>query len=470
MTVAKEEQKITTEDLGRLPINQLLHYYMMPAIVSSLVSALYNIVDRIFIGQFVSGLAMAGLAVTFPVLMLLQAIGVLIGVGASSRISIMLGQGRKEEAEKLLGTAFLVQIIITVIVLALMFPFLDQILLAFGASSQTLPYAREYLVIVVPFNIFSKITYFLSGVMRSTGHPRKSMNVNILGAGLNIVLDAVFVLGFGMGIDGVAFATGISMLVTAIYSMEHFFNKKESEILLRTRNFRWNTQYVKDILTIGVAPFAVHVTASLVSYVKNTSLLRFGGDYAIGAYGVVNSISTLILMGIFGMSIAMQPIVGYNYGANNIPRVREAYLRVRRINVIIGLVGTLLAFFFPYALARIFTNDPNILVVTEVAVRIELAALWAVGFQVTTGQFFQSIGYANQALILSLSRQFLFLIPLIYGLPRLGMGLNGIWWASPIADTLSLLLAIYFIRKFIRRHDDWVPLPDEDGDDQEAVA
>lgn len=442
-------QHITTSDLGRLPVSKLLRYYAIPSVIGSVVNSLYNVVDRIFIGQGVNSLAISGLAVTFPILIFLQAFGVLVGVGAASRISILLGQKQKDKAENLLGNAFALSLITSISTIILIMVFLNDLLLSFGASEATLPYARDYLMVVIPGNVFANLTYSYNAVMRSTGYPRKAMITMIIGAVLNVILNPIFLFVFDMGIQGVAWATVISMFVTMIFVLQHFTDKRNL-LNIKAKYFKLKWDYIKGILSIGIAPFAMHLTASTVNLIKNTSLLKYGGDYAIGAYGIVNSIAVLILMVVMGLSMGMQPVVGYNYGAGHMHRVREAYTRTVRINTFIGLMGTLLALFFPKILVMMFTTDQTMIDVTIPAVKIELAAMWVVGFQSTTGQFFQSIGAAWRSLVISLSRQVIFLIPMIYILPKF-WGLTGVWIASPASDLLSGLISssmlIYFARK-----------------------
>lgn len=455
----QKEKTITANDLGESPVSSLLRYYAVPSLIGSIVNSLYNVIDRIFIGQGVGSLAISGLAVTFPILLFFQAFGVLIGAGASARISILLGQKRQEDAESLLGNAFVLTMLTSLTLITLMMLYLDEMLLGFGASVDTLPYAKSYLTIVIPGNIFANLTYSYSAIMRATGYPRKSMTAMIIGAVLNIILDAVFIYIFDMGIRGVAWATVISMFISSIYVMHHFTDN-ESLIRIRTKNFKLSTSHVIGIISIGVAPFAIHLTASLVNLIKNTSLVTYGGDYAVGAYGIVNSIAVLVIMTMMGFSIAMQPIVGYNFGAGKMQRVREAYFTTRKINILIGLAGTVTSVLVPRILAMMFTTDDQLLSVSERAIRIELLALWAVGFQMTTGQFFQSIGSAWRALIISLSRQIIYLIPLIYFLPRIGMGLDGVWAASPIADVMALITAYVMLRLFSKKlhHQSNIPM------------
>lgn len=443
--------KVTAQDLGTLPITQLLKYYALPSLVGSIVNSLYNVIDRIFIGQGVGSLALSGLAITFPILIFFQAFGVLIGAGSSARISILLGQKREKEAESLLGNAFVLTMLTSLVLITLMMVFLDPLLMSFGASAATLPFAREYLVIVIPGNIFANLTYSYSAIMRATGYPRKSMNAMIIGAILNVVLDALFIFVWDMGIQGVAWATVISMLVSSIYVMQHFRDPK-SLLRIKPRYFKLHKRHIIGIVSIGIAPFAIHITASLVNVIKNSSLVHYGGDFAVGANGIVNSIATLIIMMMMGFTLAMQPVVGYNYGAGLKHRVQEAYQTTRKINVFIGIIGSLVSLLAPQWLATLFTHDPELLEVTSRAIRIELLALWAVGFQMTTGQFFQSIGSAWRAVIISLSRQIFFLIPLLYFLPRAGLMLDGIWAAAPISDFLALITSAVMMYRYRKRH------------------
>lgn len=445
-----KEKTISAHDLGILPIGNLLRYYAIPSIVGSMVNSLYNVVDRIFIGQGVGGLAISGLALTFPILLFLQAFGVLVGVGASSRISILLGQKQRDDAENLLGNAFLLSIILSLSTISISYIFMEPLLYAFGASADTLPYAKAYLGIVIPGNIFANLTFSYNAVMRSTGYPRKAMVTMIIGAVLNVILDAILILGLKWGVRGAAWATVLSMFVGMLFVLNHFTDKRNI-VRIRPKYFRLQWQYIGGIISIGVAPFVMQLAASMVQVLKNTSLVKYGGDYAVGAHGISNSIATLIFMLIFGLSLGMQPIVGYNYGAGNIDRVKEAYFKTIKINVTIGLIGMLLIHFFPYFMVRFFTTDRELLDMATIASKTETFAFWAVGFQVTTVHFFQSIGSAWRSLILSVSRQIVFLIPAIFILPNF-WGLNGVWMATPTADLLACTLAVFMIITFLKRY------------------
>lgn len=435
--------------LANDPIKSLLKYYAIPSIVGQVVNSLYNIVDRVYIGHFVGSLAISGLAITFPILLFLQAFGVLIGAGAASRISILLGQKNTDTAEQVLGNAVVLSLLFSLSAITVSYIFMDPLLRAFGASEQILPYARDYLEIVVPGNIFANLTFSYNAVIRATGHPRKAMVTMMIGAVLNVILDPIFIIGFDMGIRGAAWATVVSMFVGMIWVGAHFYSK-DSLLRIRSRNFRLRRQYVAAILSIGISPFLVNFAASLISVVRNNVLSYYGGDLAVGAYGIVNSIASLILMVVLGLAFGMQPIVGYNYGAGNKKRVLETLWTTARVNTITGGIGTLLALFAPQILVLIFTTDPELIAVTVPAIQIELSMMWAVGFMITVTQFFQSIGMAWRTIILSLSRQVIFLIPLLIIFPRY-MGLTGAWVAPPVADLVALVLSILMLVHFLRR-------------------
>lgn len=444
--------------LGTEPIGKLLRHYALPAIVGSVVNVLYNVVDRIFIAQGVSSLALSGLAVTLPVMTFVQAFSILIGAGAASRISILLGQKKRDEAENLLGNAFLLSIISSATVITGCMIFIRPMLLQFGASEASLPYALDYLAIVLPGNIFANITYSYNAVMRSTGYPKKAMYTMLIGAVLNFILDPIFIFGFGWGIQGAAIATVISMVIGMIWVLRHFLSK-DSLLQIRPKYFKLHKRYVLSILSIGVSPFMVQLLASLVNVIKNASLYKYGqlspiteysGDMAVASMGIVSSIAMLILMVTFGISQGIQPIIGYNYGAANYARVKKTFKLAAAFNVSLGLIGALMAVFIPNLLARIFTQDPHLISVSATAISVEIMAMWAVGFQITSVQFFQSIGKAWRAMILSFSRQAIFLIPLLLILPRF-YGIMGVWAASPVADVLSASLSVIFVTVYFKK-------------------
>ena len=433
-------------ELETKKISKLVWRYALPAIVGTMVNATYNIVDRVFIGQGVGALAISGLAVTFPVMNLTAALGMLVGAGASSRISINLGKKDPERAEKILGNSFLLTIVLNLIFITLLMIFLEPILMAFGASEETYPYARDYLQIILPGNIFVTMTYSFNSMMRASGYPQKAMYTMLIGAALNMILDPIFIFVFGMGIAGVAWATVISMFIGMIFVMYHF-TRKTTTLRLRKKNIRFERDILIAIVSIGLSPFFMQVAASGVAVLMNTSLKNYGGDLAIGAYGILLSLFMLITMFVIGLNQGLQPIIGYNYGAQIYDRVKAAFYYGVKIATVVTTLGFLFGVFFPRIFARAFTSDAQLLDLAENAMRISIVAFPLVGFQVVISGYFQSIGQAKKSIILSLSRQLIFLIPSIIILPRM-FGLDGVWAATPVSDFLASLLALtFFIRQ-----------------------
>ena len=433
-------------ELETKKISKLVWNYALPAIVGTMVNATYNIIDRVFIGQGVGALAISGLAVTFPVMNLTAALGMLDGAGASSRISINLGKKDPERAEKILGNSFLLTIVLNLIFITLLMIFLEPILMAFGASEETYPYARDYLQIILPGNIFVTMTYSFNSMMRASGYPQKAMYTMLIGAFLNIILDPIFIFVFGMGIAGVAWATIISMFIGMLFVMYHF-TRKTTTLRLRKKNIRFEKDILVAIISIGLSPFFMQVAASGVAVLMNTSLKNYGGDLAIGAYGILMSLLMLITMFVIGLNQGLQPIIGYNYGAEIYDRVKAAFYYGIKIATVVTTLGFLFGVFYPRVFARAFTSDLQLLDLAENAMRISIVAFPLVGFQVVISGYFQSIGQAKKSIILSLSRQLIFLIPSIIILPRF-FGLNGVWAATPVSDFMAALLAFYF---FIRQ-------------------
>ena len=404
------QQSITDTELTleTKKISVLVWEYSIPAIIGTLVNSLYNIVDRIFIGQGVGAYAISGLAITFPVTILASSLGMLVGVGAASRISISLGERKKHTAEQILGNSLMLILLFNAVVMTLFYVFLDPILLAFGATDNTLPYAREYLQIVLIGNIFISLCYSFNNMMRASGYPKKAMITMLIGALLNIILDPVFIFVFDLGIAGVAWATVISMFVGMLFVMHHFV-QDSSLIRLRKENIRLNKNIVFAIVSIGLSPFFMQVAASGVAVLLNTSLLKHGGDLAVGAYGILNSMLLIIIMTVVGLNQGTQPIIGYNYGAGNFLRVKDTFFYTVKVATIITSAGFIIGMFFPRQFASAFTSDKALLEIAENGIRLSLLAFPLVGFQVVAGNFFQSIGQAKKAIVQSLSRQIIFL-------------------------------------------------------------
>ena len=435
--------KTATAGLEHEEVGRLLLKYSLPAIVGMLVASLYNIVDRVFIGQGVGPMAISGLSLTLPLSTMVAAIGTLVGVGASSRISIVLGMKDLKWARNILGNAFALTFLLSAFLITLSMIYMDEVLVAFGGSEQTIPYAKAYLNIVIPGSVLTNLSYSFSGIMRAAGYPQKSMYTILIGVGLNVVLDPIFIFGFGMGIEGAAVATVISMFASAVFVMAHFFNRRHP-VHFRWNCFRPKKRIIRNIVSIGMAPFLMNLTASAVNVLMNHQLVRGGGDLAIGAYGIVNSFSILIVMCVMGLCQGMQPIVGYNYGAQKYKRMKDVLLLTIRVAFVIMGVGWLLGELAPRALVSAFTTDPDLLEMATRGMRLVCLMLPVVGFQIVVSTFFQSISKAPKAIFMGLTRQVIFLIPLLYLFSH-WWGLFGVWLSIPVSDLLAALVALLFL-------------------------
>lgn len=448
------EHQERTRRLAEAPLRSLLAHYAIPATVGTMVTALYNIVDRIFIGQGVGDYAIAGLALTFPILIFLQAFGMLVGAGASARVSIFLGQGDTEGAERVLGQAIVLTLLTQAMVITPSMIWMKPLLEAFGGSERTIPYAVEYLQVTVPGNIFMTLCFSYNAVMRASGYPRKAMYTMIIGAVLNTMLDALFIYGFGWGIAGAAWATVLSMIVSAAFVLSHFFSR-ESIIRFRRRHIGFSLGPIWAIASIGLSPFAVQLLGSLVSILFNRSFKAFSptpeeADLAIGAYGIVNGYAMVGVMLMLGISQGMQPIVGFNYGAGLYARVRKTFRLCAGINTAVGLAVVISVLVASDFIASVFAKSPEIQAVGANALRKGLLGFAFVGFQITATQFLQSLGVARRSLLLSISRQTLFFIPLLLIMPPL-LGVDGVWYAASISDTSSGILGMILINWQMRR-------------------
>ena len=439
--------------LGESPIPKLLWYYSLPSLVGTLAGALYNIIDRIYIGQGVGALAISGLALTFPIMNLLGAFGMLVGHGAAARVSLLLGNGNTREANAILPNTLILSLFFYLIVSSLCYIFLDPILYAFGGSEQTLPYARKYLRIIIPGHIFTSLSYAYTNIMRASGHPMRAMNTLILGALLNVILDPIFIFAFNMGIRGAAYATVLSMFISCAWIM-HFYFRKNNTLSFRkpkSNNSQLsilNSQF--SILSIGLSSFLLHTATSLVNVLMNHTLQRYGGDLAIGAFGIMTSFTSLIVIAIVGMAQGMQPILGYNYGASQFARVRPTLKICAITATIITSIGCICAVSFPNLIARCFTSDPDLLRITTNGLRIYASTFFIVGFHIITTNYFQSIGRAGVSIFLSLSRQILLLIPFILLFPPL-WNLNGAWLAQPASNIISAAIAVIILSIHLKK-------------------
>ena len=434
-----------TKELETKSISALLWAYALPSIVSHIIASIYNIVDRVFLGQCVGALAIAGLAITMPIMNIIHAFGSLVGAGSAARMSIILGKKDYKWAEDILGNSLLLTFLFGFLFVTGGYVFMDRILTAFGASAETISYAREYMDIVLPGMFMTTLSFNLTGLMRATGYPTKSMWIMAGGAILNIGLDALFIYVLDWGIAGAAWATTISMTCTGVLSVIHFLQRSS---FIRFRRHAWKPKlYIfRNILLIGMSPFLMNIAASAVVALLNNQLLRYGGDLAVGAYGLANTFGSMSVMLILGLCQGMQPIAGYNYGAGHPLRLKEVYTLTRRINMLIGLAGALLALTLPHAMLRMFTKEEELIQIGIPAMRFMLVMFPLVGFTITNSNFFQSIDKPWIAIVTSLSRQVLFLIPMIYIVPKLFIsmgyeGLTGVWASLTISDVLGAALA-----------------------------
>lgn len=436
--ITKENERL--RKLATSPVGRLLWEYSLPAVVGMLVMSLYNVVDRIFIGQVVGPEAIAGLAITFPLMNITTAIGVLVGVGSCTRISIALGRKNHSLAERYLGNAATLTIVNGIVYIAAFMIFIDPILYAFGAREMTLPYARTYMLWVLPGLLLTNIAFGLNNVLRATGYPQKAMMTMLIGAITNVILDAVFVLMLDWGMVGAAIATDIAMLVSAIFVVSHFFDKKVN-LRFRRGTFRLKGRLVWSIVSIGSPQAIINVASCLINIVVNHSLLKHGGDIAIGAAGIFITFVSILTTIVLGITMGLQPIIGYNYGAGNMHRVKRATWIAIGVSTCVTIFGGVLGCTIPDLIARAFTSDKHLIDITEVCLRNALWAFPVVGFQIIATNFFQSIGATGYSMFMSLSRQVIFLIPLLLWLPNV-MEIVGVWISFPIADLCATVCAV----------------------------
>ena len=447
-------QKQITE-LGTASIRSLLLKYAMPGIIAMTAMSLYNMVDSIFIGHGVGALALSGLTVAKPFMDICAAFGTLVGVGASSLVAIKLGEKDYRSANDILANVIILNVILGAIIMVVGLFWLDPILYAFGASEATIVYAREYMEIILLGNILTHIYYGLNSMLRSVGHPRISMYATILAVSLNVILDPIFIFVLDMGVRGAALATILSQLVSVIVELIIFLNPKEV-IHFHRGIWRLRRDITMRALGIGTAPFLMHMAACFVVIVLNNQLLRYGGDMEIATFGMTNRFIFFFVMIVMGIQQGIQPIVGYNYGAQLYQRMLRAFkLAVYCATCVMSFLF-LFGEIWPEGFIRLFTHDEALIAQSITPARIMLAVMFAIGFPMITGNFYTSIGMAPKAIFLSLTRQVLFLIPLIIGLPLLFESLGiapiwGVWWSWPISDSLSVITAMIVFNRDMRK-------------------
>ena len=444
-------------ELGTEKIGSLLRKYAVPGIIAQTAASLYNMVDSIYIGHIpdVGPYAISGLAVTFPLMNISIALGTLVGVGAMTLISILLGQKNYETAGKVLSNTLTLNLIVGILFTIVTLVFLDPILYFFGASERTIPFARDYMTIIILGNTFAHLMHGFNGIIRCSGHPKTAMGLTLFTVISNAILDPVFIFALGLGIKGAALATVICQLMALVYTFK-FLSDKKHFLHFSKPVFRLEKRIAKQSLAIGVGPFMMNVAASLVALFVNQQLRKYGGDLAIGAYGIVNRFVMLFAMICMGFNQGLQPIAGYNYGARQYKRVREIFVLTAKWEVLVTTVCFLIAMFIPELAVGMFTNDPELKALAARGLRITTSGFALVGFGMASGNFFQCLGMVKKSIFLSLSRQLLFLLPFIYTLP-LWFQETGVWISFPISDILNIIvsaiLIINIFKKFKRLKD-----------------
>jgi len=441
------------EELREAHVGRLMLKYFIPAFIGVFVNALYNIVDRIFIGQGVGAEALSGISVIFPVMLIMMGFGMLIGIGTGVYVSINLGKKNMERAEKTLGTGFALMLIVSVVIMIVTYTLKVPILRSFGSNEETFKYANEYLDIILGGVSFMVIGFSLNNVIRSEGNAKVAMTSMILSSVTNIILDPIFIFWLDMGVKGAAYATVISMFVLMIWVLYHFLKSDRSIIKLKKKNIRIEWGIMVEIVAIGMAPFSMQIAGSFVQGLLNKKLIDFGGDLAVGAMGIINSVLTLVIMAIVALNMASQPIIGFNYGAKSVERIKQALRISLTAATLIAIVSFVVLEAVPGAIVKVFNKDSETLFnIATRGLRLVILALPIVGYQVVASNFFQAIGKAGLSMFTTLFRQVLGLIPLLFILPGF-LGIDGIWLSYPVADTLSAIVVGFLLYR------EWKRLP-----------
>lgn len=439
-----------TLELGTKPIGRLLWQYALPAIVAMLASSLYNMVDSIFIGQGVGPIAISGLAITFPFMNLTGAFGAAIGVGSSTYLSVELGQKDYRTAERILGNTLMLNVYVGVALSVVCLLMLDPILRFFGASDATLPYARQYMVIILAGNVVTHTYLGLNAVLRAASKPRQAMNATIFTVVLNTILDPIFIYpwGLGLGISGAAYATILAQILALCYQARLLGDKRQL-IHFSRGTYKLQSQIIKNIIAIGVSPFAMNVCSCIIVIFINNQLVSYGGDLAVGAYGISNKILFVFTMFVLGLNQGMQPIAGYNFGAQRFDRLMRVVKLTMLSATAVVTVGWCFAMFPPQLCVRLFTTDATLIGIAANALRISGCMFPIVGYQMVTTNFFQCIGKVKVSIFLSLSRQLIFLLPMLWLLPHF-FQLNGVWFSMPTSDLLASVVTAWVMVRYMR--------------------
>lgn len=450
-----------TNRLGEEKISKLLVNFSAPAIIGMLVNAMYNVIDRAVIGHGVNELGIAGITIGFPIQIIMMAFGMLIGIGATSLVSIRLGEGKKEEAEKIMGNAVTLLVVISIVLTILGLVFLDPLLKAFGASEAVLPYARDYVKVILVGMIFGTLGFGMNNFIRADGNPKIAMLTMLISALINAILAPIFIFIFKWGMVGAGLATSLAQVVSSTWIMSYFLMGKSS-LKLRRKNLRLESRIVTKILTIGTPPFAMQLSNSLLNVILNKTLIVYGGDLAISGMGIINSIQTLMLMPVIGVSQGSQPIIGYNYGAKKYDRIKETLKLAISAATIIVVIGFVLTRLFPNQFIGIFASDKELIKFGTHALFIFFLCLPVTGFQIIGANYFQAVSKMKPAMFLTLSRQVLILIPAILILSKM-FGLDGVLYAGPLADFSAAVLTGIWLWKDLKH------LKQDDEDENEDL-
>ena len=444
------DNKQVALELGTKPVGQLLWQYALPAIVAMSASSLYNIIDRALIGQIVGPEAIAGLGITFPLMNLSAAFGAAVGVGSSASISVKLGQRDYQTAQNLLGNTVTLNLIIGFSFMVISLLFLDPILYFFGASEVTLPYAREFMTIILLGNVMTHMYFGMNAVLRAAGKPKHAMYSVLFTVAMNIVLVVMFVWWFRWGIRGAALATVTSQTLAMCWQLWLFSDKREI-LHLKRGIYKLKQRLVTSIIAIGISPFLMNVTSCVIVIIMNNQFVRYGGDMAVGAYSIANSVVMMFFMFVMGVCQGMQPIVGYNYGAEKYDRMLRCLFLAIGYATLILLIGWALSMLFPREIARIFTTDPTLMDMSARGIKLDMMVFFVVGSQATITHFFQSIGKVKVSIFLSLSRQLFLLLPMAYVFPMF-WGLDGVWYSMPASDfgsfAMTIPMLMWYMKKF----------------------
>ena len=439
--------------LGDAPIGKLLLQYSIPAIIGMVVNALYNIVDRMFIGNIpdIGSLAITGVGITMPIMTIVLAFGMLIGIGTTANISLNLGKGNRTTAEKLLGNAFTLSIIVGLAIAITGTIFANPILNLFSASENTLFYAKEYIGIILLGCTFNILSFALNSTVRADGNPKMSSITMVIGCGANIILDYLFIFVLNLGVKGAALATIISQSIT-FFIILYYYTAGNSNLKLKIENFKLKKHLVTMTFAIGIAPFATQIANSLVQVIANNALKTYGSDLAIGAMTVISSLNIIFMMPIFGINQGCQPIIGFNYGAKKYERAKEAFKYATIAACVICIIGFISIQCFPTQIISLFNNDPELTTLAIKGIRIYLLMMPVVGINIVATSYYQSIGKAKISMFVSLLRQVILLIPFTIILPKF-IGLDGVWAAGACADSLSVIITLVLLKKEFKQLD-----------------